>query len=88
MGLQGDRQMSGVGQGEEGIPEAEAPHSACLPPCTRPSERASEGGTHTQTLWQLAWASSPTDLQREPLLPRLLSSPPPHLLELATLISG
>lgn len=37
-------------------------HWACYP-----AQGQAAGGTHTQTPWQLAWASSPTDLQRDPL---------------------
>lgn len=46
-------------------------HPACYP-----VQGQAAGGAHTQTPWQLARTSSPTDLQRDPLLPPALSAAP------------
>lgn len=70
VGLQGDsrgRTENGRNTGNR------SPHThlVCFP-----AQGQAEGGAHTQTPWQLAWASSPTDLQRDPLLPPAFSVAP------------
>lgn len=81
----GPLSRSGGGQGRSTENGSLHTHPACYP-----RQGQAEGGTHTQTPWQLSWASSPTGLQRDPLLPSascLLCSPWAQLAG-ATLSSG